>query len=87
MRQLPGFECLDSNGRSLICHLLSSLYGLKQAAYDWYELLREVLTHLGFLHMEADYAVFVYDHINRERERIICVIAWHVDDSLAAASN
>lgn len=87
MRQPPGFERFAACGGLLVCHLLSSLYGLKQAAYDWYELLREVLTHLGFLCIEADYAVFVYDHVNTEGEHIICIIAWHVDDGLAAASN
>jgi hypothetical protein len=83
MRQPPGFE----NGASLVCHLLSSLYGLKQAAYDWYELLRAVLIHLGFLRCEADYAVFVYDHVNSEGVHVICIIAWHVDDGLAGCNN
>jgi hypothetical protein len=87
MRQPPGFERFAPDIGSLVCHLLSSLYGLKQVAYDWYELLREVLTHLGFLCIEADYAIFMYDHVNGEGERIICIITWHVDDGLAAASN
>jgi hypothetical protein len=63
------------------------LYGLKQAAYDWYELLREVLTRLGFLRCEADYAVFIFDHVNGEGVRVICIIAWHVDDGLAGSNN
>lgn len=87
MRQPPGFERFAAYGGLLVCHLLLLLYGLKQAAYDWYELLREVLTHLGFLRIEADYAVFIYDHVNAEGERIICIIAWHVNVRLAAASN
>ena len=87
MRQPPGFEQSGPGGERLVCHLLSSLYGLKQATYDWYELLREVLTHLGFLCCDADYAVFVYDRVGEGGERIICIIAWHVDDGLAAANN
>jgi hypothetical protein len=66
MRQPPGFEHLNSDSVCLICHLLSSLYGLKQAAYDWYELLCKVLTSLGFLCCEADYAILIFDHINGE---------------------
>lgn len=70
-----------------MCHLLSSLYSLKQAAYDCYELLRDVLTRLGFLRCEADYAVFIFDHVNAEGVRVICIIAWHVDDGLAGSNN
>lgn len=83
MCQLPGFE----NRASLVCHLLSSLYGLKQAAYDWYELLCAVLIHLGFLCCKADYAVFVYNHVNSEGVHVICIIAWHIDDGLAGCNN
>jgi hypothetical protein len=87
MRQPPGFEQFGDGGDRLVCHLLSSLYGLKQAAYDWYELLREVLTCLGFSRCDADYAVFLYDRHNEQGVRIQCIIAWHVDDGLAAASD
>ena len=86
MRQPPGFEQLGSDGAALVCHLLSSLYGLKQAAYDWYELLREVLGSLGFSRCDADYAVFVYTRAV-DGAQTTCIIAWHVDDGLAAANN
>jgi len=36
MRQPPGFKHLGPNGEHLVAHLLLSLYGLKQAAYNWY---------------------------------------------------
>jgi hypothetical protein len=68
-------------------HLLSSLYGLKQAACNWYELLRDVLKCLGFLHCEADYAVIIFDHINAQGVRVICIIAWHIDNGLAGSNN
>lgn len=87
MRQPPGFERLGDAGKQLVCHLLSSLYGLKQAAYDWYELLREVLGRLGFDRCAADFAVFIFNRINGEGVRVICVIAWHVDDGLAGSNN
>jgi len=86
MRQAPGFERFDHGGGRLVCHLLSSLYGLKQAAYDWYELLRDVLSRLGFLRCDADYAVFIYDAVDAKGTRVVCIIGWHVDDGLAAAN-
>lgn len=46
-----------------------------------------MLTRLGFLHCEADYAVFIFDHIDVHGVRIICIIAWHVDDGLAGSNN
>jgi hypothetical protein len=70
-----------------VCHLLSSLYRLKQAAYNWYELLRAVLVHLGFTRCKADYAVFIYHHVTNKGVHVICIIAWHVDDGLAGSNN
>jgi hypothetical protein len=87
MRQPPGFKCLGPNGEHLVAHLLSSLYRLKQAAYDWYKLLHAVLTSLGFVQCEADYAVFIFDHLDSEGTRIICIITWHIDDGLAGTNN
>jgi len=63
MHQLPDFEHFNHNRATLVCHLLSLLYRLKQAAYDWYKLLCAVLTHLGFLYCEANYVIFIYNHI------------------------
>jgi hypothetical protein len=87
MWQPPGFEQQGPNAQHLICHLLSSLCGLKQAAFYWYELLCDILTCLGFLCCDADYAVFIFDHVNSEGARVICIIAWHVNDSLAGSNN
>lgn len=86
MRQPPGFERTGVNRARLVCHLLSSLYGLKQAAYDWYKLLCEVLTCLRFLRCDVDYADFIYDHTDANGVCTVCIIAWHVDDGLAAAN-
>jgi len=87
MCQPPGFKRFGPGGQHLVAHLLSSLYGLKQAAYDWYELLRAVLITLGFIRCDADYAVFIFNHVNAKGVRIVCIIAWHVDDGLAGANN
>jgi hypothetical protein len=87
MHQLPGFEHFGLDRRSLVCHLLSSFYGLKQAVYDWYELLHAVLVHLGFTHCEADYTIFIYHHITNKGVHVICIITWHIDDGLAGSNN
>jgi hypothetical protein len=87
MRQPPGFEPLDANFQKLVCQLLSSLYRLKQTAYDWYELLHDVLTWLDFLHCKADYAIFVFDHVSSKGMRVICIIVWHVNNGLIGANN
>jgi hypothetical protein len=42
---------------------------------------------LGFIHCEADYAVFVYDNIMDKGVHMICIIAWHVDDGLAGSNS
>lgn len=42
---------------------------------------------LGFLRCEADYAVFIFDHVNSEGVCIICIITWHVDNGLAGSNN
>jgi hypothetical protein len=36
---------------------------------------------------EADYAVFIFNHVDSEGTQIICIIAWHVDDGLAGTNN
>ncbi|KIJ10392.1 hypothetical protein PAXINDRAFT_41211, partial [Paxillus involutus ATCC 200175] len=39
------------------------------------------------LQCDADYAVFIYDHVTVEGVHVICIIAWHVDDGLASSNN
>jgi hypothetical protein len=60
MRQPRGFEQRDASGAQLVCQLISSIYGLKQAAFNWYDLLRTVLSGMGFTRCEADHAVFTF---------------------------
>lgn len=53
--------------------LLQSLYGLKQAAHDWYFTCNGVLIKLGFVSSEADPCMY----INKARQLIVLV---YVDD-------
>ena len=56
MRYPPGYSPSILDG---VWRLLKSLYGLKQASFIWYNLLRKVLEALGFVRSEFDHAVFI----------------------------
>lgn len=87
MKQPQGFEEYSLSGVLLICRVLSSLYGLKQAVLDWYKLLSSVLIALGFRKSGVDLAVFIYRKTFPDGRVIICIIAWHIDDGLGGSNN
>ena len=49
LEQPIGFEKLDSSGKKLVCNLNKSIYGLKQAAKNWYEELASFLIQQNFV--------------------------------------
>ena len=68
-------------GSHLVCRLVKSLYGLKQAANVWFkELVDILLKELGFKQTQSDSVVFVKDVENGH-----LIIGGHVDDLLAIA--
>ena len=78
MRQPQGYE---EGGANVVCHLLKSLYGLKQASRAWHLYFkREVTTGMSFEASQADAALFVGEV---EGEKVF-VLIW-VDDILIAA--
>ena len=87
MKQSRGFKWYSTSGTLLVCHLLSFLYGLKQAALNWYELLSSVLLTLRFIKCKVDPAVFTYDRAALGRHHVVCIIAWHVDNGLGGSNN
>ena len=58
--ELPvGFETAEGNSKMFVLKLEKNLYGLKQAAYNWFELLKSGLEARGFKTCESDQCVFV----------------------------
>lgn len=63
MVQPRGFE--EKGKEDWVCRLKKGLYGLKQAARQWYLKLHEVLTGIGFFRSDADQGLYT---IRLERE-------------------
>ena len=77
----PGVHLTDD--KTLICHLLKPLYGLRQSGRHWYKKLSSVL--MGSLQMrkcEVDQAVFYC-----VEEESMVMLAVHVDDCSVMASS
>lgn len=73
MYQPQGF----SDGTNRVCRLKKAIYGLCQAARQFYLRLDEILRHLNFTRLAADWALWVRSDG--------AFIAAHVDDMAAAA--
>ena len=75
MRIPPGYKTVNKN---TVLKLKKNLYGLKQASYNWHNLLKSGLTKLGFVPSEHEPCLFL-------KEGIICVV--YVDDTLFFAKD
>ena len=64
-----------------VCKLLKSLYGLKQAAHLWNQLLSKTLRGANYQQLLTDTSCFV----KTDQQGTAAVIAVHVDDLLIAA--
>jgi len=92
-KQIPGFPEADS---STVLHLLVALYGLRQSSYEFYMLLRRLMTRLGMTRCEVDHAVFYgrwstppIDTIPMPSngDDLILMVPVHVDDGLAVTNS
>ena len=63
----------DENRRRYVLKLNKSLYGLKQAGYNWFEKLREGLITRDFIQSQVDKCVFF---------RKDCIVLTYVDDCI-----
>lgn len=75
MQQPPGFE-IDGQEKK-VCLLKKGIYGLKQAARAWNQLIHSVLLDNNFVQSEADSCMYV-----RGEWPSICYLLIYVDDIL-----
>ncbi|KIK15965.1 hypothetical protein PISMIDRAFT_50882, partial [Pisolithus microcarpus 441] len=45
------------------------------------------LEELGFSRSDIDLTVFIFDKLERDGRRVICIIVWHVDDGLSSCNS
>ena len=93
VKQVPGYLEADT---STILHLLVALYGFKQSSHEWYKLLSMVLSTLGLVCCEADYAVFMGRWTTPPHNSVslppsggplFLIIPIHVDDNLTISNS
>ena len=72
---------LPSKGE-LVCKLIKSLYGLKQASSQWYSKFSTTLVQYGFLHLKADYSLFT-----KQTSASFMALSVYVDDIFIASND
>lgn len=77
MKPPPGFT---ENVKVLKLH--KSLYGLKQAARVWNQMLHEAMSHEGFIQSKFDECLYTY-----KNESNVCYAIVHVDDMIFASNS
>jgi hypothetical protein len=82
MKQPPGY--IVDNERALVCLLLKSLYGLKQAGRNWNKLLTEFMLNSGLRQSNADPCLFLSDG---SRYKKWFAVAVFVDDNIISAED
>ncbi|KAF1317226.1 putative polyprotein, partial [Globisporangium splendens] len=63
-----------------VCRLRKSLYGLKQASYEWNQTIHRVLDAMGFTASDVDPCIYVL-----KRDANVVYLCLYVDDMLIAA--
>ena len=80
--QPKDFEKLDSNCNKLVCKLKKSIYGLKQAAKNWYQELSNFLIQQGFERSKHHYCLF----LKKKEDDKLYVLTW-IDDLVIAGNS
>ena len=83
LEQPQGFVKRGENEQTLVCKLNKSIYGLKQAAKNWYESLANLLIANGFQRSHNDYCLFV----RKEEDGTFSYILLWVDDIIIAGEH
>lgn len=79
MELSPSF---DKQGHNIVMQLCIAIYGFKQGMLKWYQHLYGILQDLGFIHMEADWGVFIANIAEH-----ILILALHVDNCMITGSS
>ena len=82
MRQAPGFETKDSQGRPLIMKLFRSVKGLRQPPKAWNGTIDKDLRTIGFLPTASDACVYV-----KGSGGSYVMLTFYVDDLLITGPN
>ena len=82
VEQPPGFEVKDKNGDELVMQLEKSLFGLAQSPGNWFNTIDPALVEIGFVPLQSDTCVFLYDH-----DGVRIYLTLYVDDLLLASNN
>ena len=82
LEQPRGFVKKANSGQKLVCKFNKSIYGLKQAAKNWYEALISLLLKKGFRRSCNDYCLFVREE---EDGTFSYVLVW-MDDLVVAGA-
>ena len=72
----------SSSGEHLVCKLKKSIYGLKQASYQWYLKFHDVISSFGFVENIMDQCI--YQKVSGSK---ICFLVLYVDDILLATND
>lgn len=82
IEQPIGYEQKASDGSKLVCKLLKSIYGLKQAAFNWNRNLSKFLAEQNFKRSEHDNCLY----FRQCGESFDYIVIW-VDDIIIASTN
>ena len=83
MRMPPNLPSRDEAGNELVCKLKKSLYGLKQAAREWADVLATTLIRFGFRRGTIDTCVYRYDGDHGQ----VMILLVYVDDIICVYSH
>jgi hypothetical protein len=83
VKQPKGYEKVGPSGKELVCQLLKSLYGLKQASRNWNKAIDQWLRAYGLQPSTADPCVYVMRFENGD----ILIVVLYVDDLIIAGNN